>query len=104
MPPAVRSAPRRRTPRWRVLMSLSARIACLLVAVLALAILPPPALADAPARIVTSRAGFQQAPDVITARLGISPGDDNQGLALGSDRRVLEKALPELFETATSLG
>jgi hypothetical protein len=85
-------------------MSLLARLACLLVAVLVPALLPSTALADTPARIGAADIGLQQAPDVITVRLGISPGDANQGLALGSDRRTLEKSLPELFETATSLG
>jgi hypothetical protein len=87
----------------------SVRLACLLVAALGLAILPPTALADVavsvgPASIGLVSGGLQQAPNVITARLGISPGDANQGLALGADRRVLERALPELFETATALG
>jgi len=71
----------------------------LLLIVLSLVTVPPPAHAAG-----TTTPGLNQAPDVITARIGISPGDENQGLSLGSDRRVLERVLPELFETAMSLG
>jgi len=85
-------------------MSLSARLAGLLVAVLVLTILSPTALAAPRFTNGSIGAGLQQAPDVVTMRFGISPGDENQGLTPGSDRRVLERALPELFETATSLG
>src|SRR4051812_20131268 len=73
----------------------SARVACFLIVVLALAGVPSTALADV---------RLQQAPDIITMRLGISPGDDHAGLTPGADRRVLERSLPELFETATALG
>ena len=71
----------------------------LLLIVLSLVTAPPAALA-----VGTMPPGVSQAPDVITARLGISPGDEHQDLALGSDRRALERALPELFEMAMSLG
>jgi hypothetical protein len=91
-------------PRSVRLVRSSVRLTSLLVAVLglgllSLTVLPPMARAEVVAAPIV-----YQAPDTITARLGISPGDANQGLALGSDRRVLERALPELFETAMALG
>jgi hypothetical protein len=85
-------------------MSLSARLACLLVALLVLAMAPGTALADTRIANSSTGAGVQQAPDVVTMRLGISPGDANAGLAPGTDRRALERSLPELFETAMALG
>src|SRR3954453_22614119 len=74
-------------------------VAALGVPLLGLAVLPPTARAEAPGAAVV-----RQSSDRITARLGISPGDANQGLPLGADRRVLERSLPELFEAATALG
>ncbi len=85
-------------------MSLTARLACLLVVLLALAMMPGAALADARLTSGSTGVGPRQVPDVVTMRLGISPGDDNQGLVPGTDRRALERSLPELFETATALG
>ena len=74
-------------------------VAAMVLHLLGVAALPPTAQAHRPA---VPR--LQQATDIITARLGISPGDANQGLRPGTDRRELEQALPELFETATALG
>jgi hypothetical protein len=85
-------------------MSSLARLAGLLAATLALAILSPTALTASWFAAGSTGVELQQIPDVVTMRLGISPGDDHQELAPGTDRRGLERALPELFEMATALG
>jgi hypothetical protein len=46
----------------------------------------------------------RQFPTIVTMRLGISAGDAIQSVPLGTDRRALERIIPELFSTATSLG
>jgi hypothetical protein len=85
-------------------MSVSARLACLLVLMLVLAMAPGTALANDWITGGSTGVGLQQTPDVVTMRLGISPGDEHQDLVPGTDRRALERSLPELFETAMALG
>lgn len=41
---------------------------------------------------------------IVTMRLGISAGDVIQTVDRGTDRRALERIVPELFETARALG
>jgi hypothetical protein len=73
-------------------------IAALLL-VLGLVAYPPAALGTGlPADTV------QQAPGIVTMRLGISAGDAIQQTPRGADRRALEGIIPELFQTATTLG
>src|SRR5215213_1989239 len=74
-------------------------LATLSICLIGLVALPPTAAAQVP-----PLPQVRQGVGAITARLGISPGQANQGLTPGADRRVLERALPELFETATALG
>jgi hypothetical protein len=47
---------------------------------------------------------LQQNPLAVTARLGISAGDRIQHVDRGTDRRALERILPELFSNAAVLG
>jgi hypothetical protein len=46
----------------------------------------------------------RQFPTIVTMRLGISAGDAIQTVPLGTDRRALERIVPELFASATALG
>src|SRR5262249_39229794 len=46
----------------------------------------------------------QQAPMIVSMRLGISAGEAIQNVKRGADRRALERIIPELFETANALG
>jgi hypothetical protein len=46
----------------------------------------------------------RQEPAIVAARLGISAGDAIQRVERGTDRRALERIIPELFETASALG
>jgi hypothetical protein len=46
----------------------------------------------------------RQMPTIVTMRLGISAGDAIQSVQLGSDRRALERIVPDLFSAATDLG
>jgi hypothetical protein len=46
----------------------------------------------------------RQMPTIVTMRLGISAGDAIQSAQLGTDRRALERTIPELFSNATALG
>jgi hypothetical protein len=46
----------------------------------------------------------RQFPTIVTMRLGISAGDAIQTVPLGTDRRALERIVPELFSAATALG
>lgn len=78
------------------------RTASLLLAVLGLLVLPQRALAGLPP--ASPVVWPLQGPDVVTMRLGISPGDALQSLMPGLNRRGLESRIPELFETATVLG
>src|SRR5688572_24168266 len=71
----------------------------MLVLVLSLSALPSAVLA-APAPPVAPRQGLT----IVTMRLGISAGDVIQSVERGTDRRSLERIIPELFQTATALG
>ena len=71
----------------------------LLLFVLGLTAFPSAAL-GAPGPIVASR----QVPTIVTMRLGISAGDAIQKVDRGTDRRALERIVPELFSAATALG
>ncbi len=70
----------------------------LLALVLGLTAFPSAALATPPT--IVSR----QALTIVTMRLGISAGDVIQNVERGTDRRALERIVPELFETASMLG
>ena len=52
----------------------------------------------------TGTPSARQALTIVTMRLGISAGDAIQGVQRGTDRRALERIVPELFETASVLG
>jgi hypothetical protein len=71
----------------------------LLLLVLSLTALPSTVLAAPP-----PSSAMRQAPTFVTMRLGISAGDVIQNVERGTDRRALERIIPELFETATVLG
>jgi hypothetical protein len=80
-------------------MHTRARVLLVLLFVLGLAAYPSAALGAPVPTIVT-----RQVPTIVTMRLGISAGDAIQTVPLGTDRRALERTLPELFSTATALG
>jgi hypothetical protein len=61
---------------------------------------PIPVLAAGP----TAPGESRQSPLTVTMRLGISAGDAIQKLDRGTDRRALERVLPELFDVARMLG
>jgi hypothetical protein len=61
---------------------------------------PTSAALAAPTPVTATR----QMPTIVTMRLGISAGDAIQSVQLGTDRRALERIIPELFSTATALG
>jgi hypothetical protein len=85
-------------------MPASAPLARLFALVLGLCLLGTAAL-PAPAHAAPPTAPeLRQAPDVITARFGISPGEAHQDFKPGTDRRALERLLPELFQEAMALG
>jgi len=70
-----------------------------LVFVLGLTAVPSAALGAAPPR-VSSRQGLT----IVTMRLGISAGDAIQTVERGTDRRALERILPELTLASGELG
>ena len=72
----------------------------LLLLVLGLATFPSAALAAQPPLTFAPR----QTLTIVTMRLGISAGDVIQNVERGTDRRALERIIPELFESATALG
>jgi hypothetical protein len=76
-----------------------ARALSVLLLVLSLLAFPSAAIGAAPPAIAP-----QQSPLAVTARLGISAGDRIQSVERGTDRRTLERSLPELFQSATMLG
>jgi hypothetical protein len=80
----------------------SVRLVGLLVALLGVGLVVLVALPETAAAQFSPTPLNRQTTNGITARVGISPGAANQGLAPGTDRRALERALPELFETATA--
>jgi hypothetical protein len=67
--------------------------------ILSLTAFPSVVLGAAPPTI-----SLHQGSMAVTARLGISAGDRIQSVERGTDRRTLERTLPELFQTATMLG
>jgi hypothetical protein len=71
----------------------------LLLLVLGLTAFPSAALAPPPPTLAP-----RQALTIVTMRLGISAGDAIQNVERGTDRRALERIIPELFETAGTLG
>lgn len=71
----------------------------LLLLVLGLTAFPSAALGAAPPATTV-----RQPPPMVQARLGISAGDVIQSVERGTDRRALERIIPELFETAMQLG
>lgn len=71
----------------------------LLLLVLGLATFPSVALAAQPLAPAP-----RQALTIVTMRLGISAGDVIQNVERGTDRRALERIVPELFQTASTLG
>ena len=71
----------------------------LLALILGLTAFPSATLA-APPPTLAPRQGLT----IVTMRLGISAGDAIQKVERGTDRRALERIIPELFETATALG
>lgn len=85
----------RRTWSWRAWLLLVAAVLLLVPAV----VLAPAARAGGP-----PVPGLRQVPQIVTARLGISAGDAIQRVAPGTDRRALERVIPELFEEAAGLG
>ena len=76
-----------------------ARALPVLLLVLSLLAFPSAALGAPPPTIAPYQTGM-----AVTARLGISAGDRIQTVERGTDRRALERTLPELFQTATMLG
>jgi hypothetical protein len=79
-------------------MRARAHVLLLLLLVLGLTALPSAVLAAPPS------APMRQTPTIVTMRLGVSAGDLIQNVERGTDRRALERIIPELFETATVLG
>ena len=71
----------------------------LLALVLGLTAFPSAALATPPPTLAP-----RQGLTMVTMRLGISAGDVIQNVDRGTDRRALERIIPELFETASMLG
>jgi hypothetical protein len=80
-------------------MRVRARALVLLLLVLGLTAFPSSALGAAPPTLAP-----RQMPTIVTMRLGISAGDAVQNVDRGTDRRALERIIPELFTTAMSLG
>jgi hypothetical protein len=80
-------------------MRTRARVLLVLLFVLGLTAYPSAAL-GAPVPTIAPR----QMPTIVTMRLGISAGDVIQSVQPGTDRRALERIIPELFSTATALG
>lgn len=80
-------------------MRTRARVLLVLLLVFGLTAQAPAALA-APVPMVSAR----QMPTIVTMRLGISAGDVIQSVPLGTDRRALERIVPDLFSSATALG
>lgn len=76
-----------------------ARALIVLLLVCCLMAFPSAAFGAAPSLTVV-----RQSPLAVTARLGISAGERLQSVERGTDRRALERMLPELFESATMLG
>jgi hypothetical protein len=72
----------------------------LLALILGLTAFPSAALATPPPTTPAPR----QAPTIVTMRLGISAGDKIQGLTPGTDRRALERVMPELILATGELG
>ena len=72
----------------------------ILLLVLGLTAFPSVVLASPPSPTLAPR----QALTIVTMRLGISAGDVIQQVDRGTDRRTLERIIPELFETARTLG
>jgi hypothetical protein len=91
-------------------MRTRAQMLLMLLFVLGLTAYPSAALAAAatsgpttPARQIPTIAP-RQVPMIVTMRLGISAGDTIQSVQLGTDRRTLERTIPDLFSNATALG
>jgi hypothetical protein len=81
-----------------------ARALVLILLVLSLAAFPATAFGAVSSGAAPSAATPHQSALAVTARLGISAGNRLQTVDRGTDRRALERMLPELFETATMLG
>jgi hypothetical protein len=80
-------------------MRTQARALLMLLLVLVLTAFPSTVLATPP-----PSAPLRQSLTIVTMRLGISAGDAIQKVDRGTDRRALERIIPELFESATALG
>src|SRR4051794_33587928 len=80
-------------------MHVRARAPLMLLLVLVLTVFPSAVLAAPPPGVA-----LRQSLTIVTMRLGISAGDAIQKVDRGTDRRALERIIPELFETATMLG
>jgi hypothetical protein len=80
-------------------MRARARVLLLLLFVLSLTAYPTAALGAALPTVAP-----RQVPTIVTMRLGISAGDAIQNVKRGTDRRALERIIPELFQTANTLG
>jgi hypothetical protein len=76
-----------------------ARALLMLLLVLGLTAFPSAVLATPPPTLAP-----RQSLTIVTMRLGISAGDAIQKVDRGTDRRALERILPELFESARMLG
>jgi hypothetical protein len=71
----------------------------MLLLVLSLTAFPSAVLASPPSPLAP-----RQSLTIVTMRLGISAGDVIQNVERGTDRRALERMIPELFESARALG
>lgn len=80
-------------------MRARAHVLLLLALILGLTAFPSAVLATPPPALAP-----RQLPTIVTMRLGISAGDVIQSVERGTDRRALERIIPELFETAIMLG
>jgi hypothetical protein len=80
-------------------MRARAQALLVLALILGLTAFPSAALATPP-----PTPAARQALTIVTMRLGISAGDAIQDVERGTDRRALERIIPELFETAMALG
>ena len=83
-------------------MRTRARVLLMLLFVLGLTAYPSAALAARAASGPTIAP--RQVPTIAQMRLGISAGEKIQSVQLGTDRRALERILPELVLAAGELG
>src|SRR4051794_26716599 len=87
--------------RAREALSMRARARVLLLLLLLLSLMGFPSVALGAALPTVAPL---QMPTIVTMRLGISAGDAIQSVNRATDRRALERIIPELFQTATALG